>query len=83
MRVFFNIILRRSQPGALFQLDDTIILKKEQRSCFIRGVVGHRDLITVCDLVKAFLCAGINTKGLIMDAAGIYQMGTLLIVEAV
>ena len=81
MRIFFDVFYGSSKSCVLFQLNDTVCLQQQQCTCFVCRIIRNCDRIAVFKLVKCALCSRIDTERFIVDAARIYQVCSLLLVE--
>ncbi len=51
--VRLDIVNGSGESRTLSESKDSVILKQKKCSCFIGGIVGNCNLITVCDIIKA------------------------------
>ena len=78
--VLFDIVDGSFQAYAFFQLDDAIVLQKQKSSCFVCGIIRNCDGVAVCDVIQAGFGSRIDSEGLIMDTAGIDQVGSFFFI---
>ena len=85
MRILGDIVNSSCDTGAVFELDQTFLLQKKQRSRFVRRVVGNRDRIAVRHFIERLLCSAVDSERLIVNLAvlGDCKMRAVLLVEGI
>lgn len=75
-----NVVGGGFQARVLLQLNEAQVLEQQQGTALVGGIIGHGDDSPVGDLFQRGGFAGVDAHGLVVDGAGVHQVGVVFCV---